>query len=348
MKKLINQVCHMLEEGEDLVLATVCAKTGSGPRDAGARMIVRRDGTIAGTIGGGMLEAVAMKEAAKAFDHRNCSHHFFNLTNTDVATSDMICGGRMEVFLEYIRADRDNIEAFTSLLAALDNCRRVSLVSRLDDQVNRAGRCVIGDKGRLHFGQAPDTLLSAVKKIRSSTSAPTVIMHEGQEYLVSYFSIPGDLFLVGAGHVAACTAEAAARVGFRVIAMDDRAEFANRERFPQADETVVLSSFADCFNGYPIGPDSYIVIVTRGHMHDREVLEQALATEAGYVGMIGSRRKRDTIYHYLLEHGTRKSQLDRVHCPIGLSIAADTPEEIAVSIVAELIQERAAGKRREG
>jgi len=346
MKKLIKQVCDILASGEDLVMATVSSKNGSAPRMAGARMIVRQDGRICGTIGGGMVEAMAIKESVQSFVHKNPTRLFFDLTNADAAGTDMICGGTMEIFLEYVSADAANKQVFNNLLTALDSGRRVSFVSKLNGQANGGSRFVIADNGKANCFQAPGTLLSAVKKLRFSTSSPKVISHEGEEYLVSYFAIPGDVFLLGAGHVAACTAEAAAMVGFRVIVMDDRAEFANKERFPAADEVVVLPSFADCFNGYDISADSYLVIVTRGHMHDRDVLEQALRTNAGYVGMIGSRKKRDAIYTNLLANGTVQQQLDRVHCPIGLSIEADTPEEIAVSIVAELIQQRARGQNR--
>jgi Xanthine and CO dehydrogenases maturation factor, XdhC/CoxF family len=145
--------------------------------------------------------------------------------------------------------------------------------------------------------------------------------------------------------VAPCTAEAAARVGFRVVVMDDRSEFANQERFPSADEIRALPSFAGCFQGEDIDRDAYLVIVTRGHLHDMEVLEQALQTGAGYIGMIGSRKKRNSIYVRLMDKGVTEAQLEQVRCPIGLAIEADTPEEIAVSVVGELIYQRATGRK---
>jgi xanthine dehydrogenase accessory factor len=346
MKKLMKEVCTLLAEGEDLVLVTVCCKTGSAPRMAGARMIVRRDGRIAGTIGGGLMEALAIQDARKAFSHKQSLSKKFDLTNADAAITDMICGGNMEIYMEYIPADAGNLALFTTLLAALNRGRRLTLVSRISAKGPADRPFLMDDKGLLSEGPVPETLLAAVKKIRSSTSSPTVICHDTAEYLVSYFSIAGELFLIGAGHVSACTAEAAARVGFRVIVLDDRKEFANPERFPTSDEVRVIPFFADCFKDYDVNQDSYLVIVTRGHIHDYEVLRQALATKAGYVGMIGSRKKRDTIYNSLLANGISQPQLDRVHSPIGLPIEADTPEEIAVSIVAELIQQRALGRNR--
>jgi len=344
MKKLIEQLCALLDDGEDLVLVTISSQSGSTPRLAGAKMIIRRDGRIAGTIGGGLVEAQAMQEAGNCFAKGHSIRQIFDLSNHDAAGTDMICGGKLELFLEFIRASKENKTLFQALLTAMASGRRVTLVCSLDpDSCDR--RFVIDHQGRSCHDQVPDGLLAAVKQLRSSTSAATLINHEGREYLISYFAVGGNLFLIGAGHVAACTAEAAARVGFRVTVMDDRIEFANRDRFPLADEIMVLSSFADCFNGFEMDGDSYLVIVTRGHMHDMEVLGQALQTSAGYIGMIGSRKKRNAIYARLLDKGFNEAQLEQVRCPIGMAIEADTPEEIAVSIVGELIYQRATGRK---
>ncbi|MBN1689677.1 MAG: XdhC family protein, partial [Dehalococcoidia bacterium] len=133
----------------------------------------------------------------------------------------------------------------------------------------------------------------------------------------------------------------AVRVGFAAVVLDDRAEYANRERFALPAEVIVLKSFENCFEGLQIDDDSYVVIVTRGHVYDKTVLAQALHTKAGYIGMIGSIPKRDAIYRALLADGFTAQQLEKVHCPIGLKIDTETPAEIAVSIVGELIAQRA-------
>ncbi len=345
MKKLIQQICTSLNDGEDLVLVTIASQSGSTPRLAGAKMIIYRDGQIAGTIGGGLVEAQAIKEAKSCFAHGHSMRRSFDLSNSDAAVTDMICGGKMEIFLEFIRSDEGNRQVFQALRAAMASGRRVTLVCPLD-VADGDQRFVIDHTGWTNHPGVPENLMAAIKQIRSSTSSATLIEYEGREYLVSYFALGGNLFLIGAGHVAACTAEAAARVGFRVIVMDDRSEFANRERFPLAEEVKVLPSFADCFGEYAIDNDCYLVIVTRGHMHDLEVLEQALQTRAGYIGMIGSRKKRNALYARLMDKGVKEAQLEQVHCPIGMTIEADTPEEIAVSIVGELIYQRATGRKK--
>jgi xanthine dehydrogenase accessory factor len=147
-------------------------------------------------------------------------------------------------------------------------------------------------------------------------------------------------YLFGAGHVAQPTAHLAAMVGFQVWVLDDRKDYVNPERFPEAHRVRLLDSFERAFTDLAITSDSYVIIFTHGHLHDKIVLAQALATDAGYIGMIASRRKRNTIYDALRAEGVHQTQIDRVHSPIGLAIGAETPEEIAVSIVAEMILQR--------
>jgi xanthine dehydrogenase accessory factor len=148
------------------------------------------------------------------------------------------------------------------------------------------------------------------------------------------------VYLFGAGHVSRETAMLASRIGFETVVLDDRPEFANRERFPEADEIHVLSSYEQAMDNLVIDSRGYIVILTRGHLHDKTVLGQAVTTPARYVGMIGSRKKRDAIFRALAAEGISQNDLARVHSPIGLSIGAETPAEIAVSITAELIRVR--------
>ncbi len=147
------------------------------------------------------------------------------------------------------------------------------------------------------------------------------------------------LLIFGGGHVSRYISRTAALSGFRVTVIDDRKEYANAERFPEADRTVAVE-FHDAFNHVTVGPSTYIVIVTRGHRSDEEVLEGAVRTPAKYVGMIGSRRKVLTTYEHLLARGVPIDSLRRVHAPVGLEIGAVTAEEIGVSIVAELIRVR--------
>ena len=177
---------------------------------------------------------------------------------------------------------------------------------------------------------------------------PTVMLIESEEkdspwkkmevLVEPIFSEP-TVFIFGAGHVSQQLASLAKRVSFRIVVIDDREMFANRERFPEADE-VIVSEFEKSFDHLTIDDSSYIVIVTRGHLYDGTVLEKAVKTDARYIGMIGSRKKIHTLYLNLMEKGISKGTLDRVYAPIGIDINSETPEEIAVSIVAQLIKVR--------
>jgi xanthine dehydrogenase accessory factor len=224
----------------------------------------------------------------------------------------------------------------------VDGRRRAWLVTRIpgsEGAVVNVGLGVLGgDDG---VSGTLNGSLTRVVVSRFVGRQPDIVEWQGESFLVEPLGREGCVVIFGAGHVSQALAPLAKGVGFRTVVCDDREEFANRDRFPSADEVLVLDSFEDSLNGVEIGEESYLVIVTRGHAYDKTVLGGALATSACYIGMIGSRRKRDAIYGALMEEGFTRTDLDRVHCPIGLDIGAETPEEIAVSIVAELIRARA-------
>lgn len=145
------------------------------------------------------------------------------------------------------------------------------------------------------------------------------------------------VFIFGGGHISLFVSKMSTMVGFQVVVIDDRPQFANQERFPEAEE-VIAEEFPFVLPKLQVNRSTYLVIVTRGHAYDQEVLEWALSKEVKYIGMIGSRKKIQTVYNNLKEKGFTPDQLQRVHAPIGLDIGALTPEEIAVSIVAEMIK----------
>jgi xanthine dehydrogenase accessory factor len=205
-------------------------------------------------------------------------------------------------------------------------------------------RTLVPSHGSPLGADLPGQLLESVRSAGKDVRAPVVFTSLDDRWFLEPWIGPSPLYIAGAGHVSRPTAQVAAMAGFRVTVLDDRPEFANARRFPQAHE-IRVQDLHSCLEDLPIGPDASLVIVTRGHVHDAAVLAQALRTPAGYIGMIGSRRKRDSIYQLLRGHGFGDADFARVHCPVGLDIGAETPEEIAVSIVAELIQNRAS---REG
>jgi len=163
---------------------------------------------------------------------------------------------------------------------------------------------------------------------------------DDQRFLVEPLREGGTVYIFGAGHVSQKIAPLSESVGFKTVVLDDRTDFANRERFPEPIEVRVIDSFK-MLPQLEIDDNSYLVILTRGHLFDRHVLEQVLRSGAAYVGMIGSRTKRDLTYDEMVAEGFTREELSRVFCPIGTAIGAETPEELAVSIVGELIKVRA-------
>jgi len=329
MNRFIRDVCGLLDSGRDVVLAAVVGHAGSTPRSCGARMAILEDASILGSVGGGILEAKVIMLAPGLFARGGALVQEFTLTGDQADSLGMACGGNVTVFLERLEAGGRSPALFAALAGELEAGRASVLVTDLDGPDEaltvRAKRLVPGN-GPPEFEPRPSFL-------------PRLERNEGGPRLLEPFIPPCSLHIAGAGHVALFTARLAALTGFRVHVFDDRAAFANRERCPEAWAVRVLPSFANCFED-GLGPADFVSILTRGHQHDTVVLAQALATRAGYLGMIGSRRKREAAYAAMLAQGFSPADLDRVHCPIGLGIGAETPEEIAVSIVAELIAVR--------
>lgn len=303
-------------------------------------MAVSVDGRCQGTVGGGPAEAMAQRKAQTLHQSQDSFLFTLDLTGKEAADAGMICGGKQEILLEYIPADLKNMEIFSRLLATWDQGQGSFLCTVFVQESERV--CIVDrtlDPGSLSES-VPLSLREQARKMAQKSSLPAVAREDAYTLLFEPIRPPGTLYINGAGHVGKTTADLAAYVGFRTFIIDDRADFLIPERFPQSSSLLHTPEFETCFEHLDMPADSFIVIVTRGHVHDKNVLAQALQTKAKYIGMIGSTKKRDAIYDALRQQGVDQSQLDRVHCPIGLSIGADTPEEIAVSIVAELIQER--------
>lgn len=347
MNSFLDSVCALLEQGEDVVIVTIAMQSGSTPRESGAKMAVRRDGSILGTVGGGLMEAGCIELGREMLTGRFASSaaesgpelaviRHFDLSNEEAAKAAMVCGGRLTVVAEHIQAGRRGAEV---LCAARDSllqgrpCGLETTMERLEHTAAATREACFAVTGR----KTPDCGHAA------PAAASATLDCDGKTCRFTEWLQPSPRMIIfGAGHVALPTAAMASMTGFAVTVLDDREEFASPQRFPQA-RTVVLPDFGQAFAQLTITPQCYVVIMTRGHLHDKTVLEQALKTPACYVGMIGSRRKRDALYDQLRSEGVDESSIARCHCPIGLKIGARTPEEIAVSIMAEIIACRAAG-----
>ena len=337
MKDILESLLETLEQGRDAVFCGIVESSGSAPRTSGARMLVLSDGSIRGSVGGGPVEGASLARARKMLE-RGESHVLlpFDLNSHTAAQAGMVCGGAVKVLLQRVTPERRGF--FEKLKGLHDARQRPALVTVMGAE--RAPAMALWSEATgLEGAELPEGMAAELARKAAKTRQNFSLEGDGLRVFAEPLVAPTVLHLVGAGHVALATAKVAAFAGFEVVVMDDRAEFASAERYPEAREVRVLENFDQCLKD--LGPDDYVVIVTRGHLHDRDVLAQALRTEAGYVGMIGSRSKRDAVYRSLLENGYTQADIDRVFCPIGLTIGADTPEEIAVSIVGEMIGVRA-------
>ena len=341
---LAKVICELLEDDSPVVLASIVMLEGSSPRHNGAKMVVSADGKSYGTIGGSLLEATAIKEAWSAIASSKSRFLDFNLNGKDANSMGMICGGKTSVLLDYISATPANKAFFLSWQKALEGSRDfyfVTHVRKYRKVVKVTGHSfVYVDEVSTSTSKIAEEEIELIRSELKRVNVTTVIENKEDSLIVDPIRKVKTVYLFGAGHVAIPTAHIASLTGFRTIVLDDRPEFANKERFPNVYGVRVLESFDKALQGLDLDDDSYVVIITRGHQFDREVLEQSLKSQAGYIGMISSSRKRDTIYRALLEKGVSQSDLDKVHSPIGIPIGGETPEEIAVSIVAELISER--------
>jgi xanthine dehydrogenase accessory factor len=343
-ENLAGTVNRMLEAGSPLVLVSIMSLQGSTPRHSGTKMVVGADGKAYWTIGGSLLEAAAIRESRVVLAAARSRILSFELDGKDATAPGMICGGRAELLLDYLAATPENRDFSRRWYEAVLQGKDFYLLTHLSgagDQFEVLGHAVLLPGGQI-FGST--SLATAdIEKLKTelhNISTSAVLPVGDTRLMVDRIRKLKTLYCFGAGHVAVPTARLAALVGFRVVVLDDRPEYASPERFPEARQTIVIKDYAAAFKGLEIDEDSFIIIVTRGHHFDRAVLEGAVKTTAGYIGMISSRRKREAIYEALMAAGVKKEKLDWVHSPIGIDIGGETPEEIAVSIVAELVKVR--------
>ncbi|SIO11893.1 XdhC family aldehyde oxidoreductase maturation factor [Halodesulfovibrio marinisediminis] len=339
MDSILSDITKKLA-AQNCVLATVISSTGSTPRSSGAHMLICPQGEFYGTVGGGLIEAQVQITAAEFLvgEKGAAALHSYDLDNTKAGALGMSCGGSLTVLLERLTPD------YHAEFVELENNVRKGNASSREAYYVQDGTAwcrVTADE------LADDKYAEAVKAINASKStasdaAPLLLNQQPLQYFSETYHPSATVIIAGAGHVAKPTAEIAHLVGFSVVVLDDREEFANQERFPNAHVQVV-ESLDDILSEITIHKDCYVVIVTRGHEHDKTVLQQALTTPAKYIGMIGSKSKRDGLYERLREEGVTDEAIARCHCPIGLPLGGRTPEEIAVSIMAEIIQKKAQG-----
>jgi xanthine dehydrogenase accessory factor len=327
----LAELVRVLGTGEDVVLATVIATTGSTPVPAGTAMCVG-SGIPVGTVGGGCVEADVIRAAQEQRTSGKRSAILRFTLDEDDIESGMLCGGTVEVLVESLQ--RASLPLYERLHVRCEAGEDSVLLRHVDREGVVTGREVLTD---------PETsvvqpLGTAVKNALLTGATSTVRSGDGLTVVEPIVGMQ-DLFVFGGGHVSRFVVRSAAMAGFRVTVVDDRPEYANAQRFPEAWKTLAVP-FDRSWEHLEVRPSASIVIVTRGHKFDERVLEQAVQTPARYVGMIGSAKKVAVTFRNLRQRGISEDRLRKVRAPIGLAIGARAAEEIGISITAELIAVR--------
>ena len=328
MKKLLEETIRRMRKGERVVWCVILSSEGSTPRGPGAKMAVFEDGTTVGTVGGGAVELQAAKFARTVIDGKAFVRNF-DLFSGGTEATGMVCGGQLRIgFLPLEPGDGELLETVVLALegksaSGTDVC--LELVFR-------------ENSFSMNVLIQPD-LHSEAERL---PSVPTLFERDGALRYVEPLNRDYRVWIFGAGHVSAALVPVLLPLGFPVTVFDARPELALRERFPGAE--VLLGDFNDLSDKLTITERDYAVVMTPGHEMDLEVLRQVLKTPASYIGCIGSKRKKAYVNQKLREEGFSEMDLARIHAPIGLPIRARTPEEITISIAAELILHRAGGQ----
>jgi xanthine dehydrogenase accessory factor len=308
---------ELIHRSQSGALATVARARGSTPVPAGTKMLVGPEGRLVGSVGGGCVEADVIAAAMDAQAQRRpalLTHHL----NADLAGDlGLSCGGTVDIFVEPLLADPEYLRVLETVASAESGLVRTAIDWRA--------------------GAGPVKTFAPLARRTNGLVAAT-LTRDGR-FMEERLSPAPRLLVFGAGHVGAAIARAAAAAGFRVVVVDDRPEYADPARFDPG--IAVLASDVDAaLLRYPLTSADAVVIATRGHRNDALILERVATSPAGYVGLLGSRRKKIVVTKGLRAAGVPARSLQRVRVPVGLAIGAVTPEEIAVSVVAELIRWR--------
>lgn len=342
MMDIYEEILKALETEDRVMLATIISTQGSTPASALSKMLVKQGGIVSvGTVGGGCMEGDVLLHAHRLYDSGKAEILTFHLNEDDIEQG-LICGGSLDVLIEPLTKNQIPLiqEIKTTRDEGADGVLATVIgndgVVRAKEFITMHARLTNEKEGRVakEFPEISEYVLKSYHRNETYRHRMPV----GEVILEPITGVPS-LIVFGGGHVSKYICRAASMAGFRVTIIDDRPKFASKQRFPEAARTIAID-YLDAFTRVRIKPSTYVVIVTRGHRHDEEILERTLQTPAKYIGMIGSRRKVLITYEHLIERGVSVDVLKRVHAPMGIELGAITAEEIGISVVAELIKVR--------
>jgi xanthine dehydrogenase accessory factor len=348
MKNIYDRLLPELESKKPIALGIIIETIGSSPQVPGASAIFSADGLVAGTIGGGILEARAEIEAIAALKDQESRLIPYSLSGEITSEEEAICGGEVTILIDI--QTQDSVNALNRMKASL-NSRHPGVLATLI-KTSSEKRIIISrkwiEKSDIFGDIAEEKGSPQYEEIKNTfrTGKPQLFLIKegergGSSQKILLFLEPlfpqYHLVIAGAGHIGKALAHLGNRLDFEVTVLDDRSEFANPENIPEADHLSV-GDIGKTIRDIPKTPDTFVVIVTRGHSHDSVALRECITSNAGYIGMIGSARKIHLMQQKFLDEGwATPEQFDRIFAPIGLEIQSKTVEEIAVSIAAQLV-----------
>ena len=345
MRDLIGQLLESVGQGRPVIYCRLVETRGSTPQKAGAMMLVFADGSQAGTLGGGCVEAEVKRRALAALHTGVAEIARFQLDDNYGWDDGLICGGRMQILiaafpggkpLPYFQALADQLDRAEGCTEAIVFDTATSgLPSPACYLFDVQGNCVATEG--FASGATVEPPRQIVQNLVPLSDRPRPQAHTGVAYLPS---LPRcRLIIVGGGHIGQAVGRMAPELDFDVWVVDDRAEYVSPERFPSAERRI-SGDFGSVLRELDVDANTYCLIVTRGHNHDEEALLHLVDRGARYVGMIGSKRKIKLIFDDLLAEGVSSDSLAKVFAPLGIDIGSQTVPEIAISILAELIAHR--------
>ncbi|MDR0310264.1 MAG: XdhC family protein [Acidobacteriota bacterium] len=365
---MYEQIKQLLQDGETLAITTIVSTLGSTPREVGAKMVVTAAGEILGTIGGGCGEAEVRRRAVEAIRSRKPEMVKVELLDDIESDSPAVCGGVLDAFIDPWNGGNGGSggsgDADIALKLAIEleeisktgNAAVLASVLSADgfDDIAPGDKCLVRNgevcRGNIRNQELQAAILkeAAVRQEREDCLRVALELSGGRKAEV-FFEVmvaARRAVIVGAGHLAIPLVQFTKILGFHTTVLDDRVIYANRERFPNADE-VLTGDMAETLGSLEITPQTYIVLITRGHQFDEPCLRAVIHSKAKYIGMIGSRRRVKACFiRFRDEEGISEELLNRVHAPIGLDIQAESPEEIALAIAAELVKVRRGGSAK--
>ncbi|MBT4866818.1 MAG: XdhC family protein [Planctomycetaceae bacterium] len=343
MQNILQDLEEVIRHGKSVAYTALVETRGSTPQKAGAMMLVYPDGSQTGTLGGGCVEAEVKRRALRLLDEGEREILSFQLDSDYGWDDGLICGGRMRMLVDPIRPT-DDLGYYHTLAETINGGLGCTETIVLDDEqtgAKAADRFLLDVEGNVLAsrcsGEVPASL---AENLRPLVRRPRPYVVGGISYLPRLERCR--LLIVGAGHVGQKVAAMAHDADFDIWVIDDREQYCNPERFPQA-KRLIVDNIDTALSGLDVDPNTYCIIVTRGHNHDEEALYHLAEKSARYVGMIGSKRKIKLIFDDLLKEGVSREALAKVYAPLGFDIGSQTVPEIAISIVAELIAHRNLG-----